>query len=129
MKVKRVLKFYYSAEKLNETLDKTITRLALRSADYSEKAESFAEKICKVIETKKNFAALYGYLNEIMCGFCESEIKTLEYYAKLRKGILTLPDGTRREVKRVVTKFTRKCRGLERFKEGLKAVDAYFAVM
>ena len=125
MKLKRILKFYFSAEKLNKSLDGTITRYALASADYSVSAESCAEKICAVIETKKAFSQLNG----IMCKFGADEVKTLEYYANLRGGILKLPEGARREIKRVLTKFSRKGRGIERFKEGLRAVDAYFAVL
>ncbi len=129
MKFKRILKFYFSAEKLNRQLDDLITKYALASADYNATAESCAEKICKLIETKKNFSALYGYLNGIMCKFGEDERKTLAFYARLRKGILTLPDGVRKEVKRVLTKFSRRCGGVSRFEEGLKAVDAYYALL
>lgn len=129
MKLKRILKFYFSAEKLNKSLDGTITRYALASADYSVSAESCAEKICAVIETKKAFSQLYDYINGIMCKFGADEVKTLEYYANLRGGILKLPEGARREFKRVLTKFSRKGSGIERFKEGLRAVDAYFAVL
>ena len=129
MKPKKILRFYFSVEKLNGALDNLITKYALSSADCSGSAEYYAEKICSIIGVKRGFARLYNYLNGIMEKLTKSELKTLEYYAALKKGILKLPEGARREIKRVLTKFSRKCAGIMRFEEGLKLVDAYFALM
>lgn len=129
MKPKRILKFYFSAEKLNGALDNIITKYALSSADCSVSAESCAEKICSVIGVKRAFAELYNYLNGIIEKLEKGEVKTLEYYAALRKGVLKLPEDVQREIKRVLTKFSRRCKALPRFGEGIKLIDAYFALM
>ncbi len=129
MKLKRVLKFYFSAEKLNRALDDIITRNALASADFTVSAKYCAEKICKVIETKKSLSALYGYIDGVMCGFKDGEKKALGYYASLKTGILALPDDARREIKRVLSKFSRRSGGILRFGDGLCAVNAYYALM
>ena len=59
----------------------------------------------------------------------DGEKKALGYYASLKTGILALPDDARREIKRVLSKFSRRSGGILRFGDGLCAVNAYYALM
>ena len=129
MKRKRLLKFYFSVEKINRALDNLITENALRSADPVCGGEYYAEKICSIICAKRELSLLWKYLDGIIKQFNENEKTVLKYYGLCRKGGVTLSEDSRRELKRVLMKFARHTHNVFRFNEGMRLVNEYYCLM
>lgn len=127
MNGKRVLRFYFSAECLNGALDNLILKEALRSE--SDLGEACAQRILKLIEAKCGLSLLWGYLNGVMQGFSAEDVAVLKGYAHLRCGIGRLAENERRITRRVSVRFFRRAKRLESFKEGLRLVNVYYALL
>lgn len=87
------------------------------------------EKIIKIIEKKKELSKFWQYLDGVMSGIEGSERTVLNFYGKYRLGVLKLGEERKREIKRVVLKFRRRARFLERYEEGIKLVNEYYALL
>lgn len=129
IKSKRLLRFYFNADGLECALDNLITTYACRSADCAKGGEYCAERIISLIEAKKTLSALWGYLDGVVSAFKTDELETLKYYALLRCGIRRLDAARQREVKRVLIKFVRHVRALDRFAEGVRLVGDYYCLI
>ncbi len=129
MKSKRILKFYFFADRLNGALDNYISKCAANSADYTRGGEYYAKKICALIEEKNILGALWRYLDGVMGAFSKRERCVLCFYGATRRGISSFNDYERREIKRVTVKFGRHARGIERFAEGLALVGKYYCLL
>lgn len=129
IKSKRLLRFYFNADRLEGALDNLIVTYACRSADCTKGGEYWAEKIIALIQTKKTLSALWVYLDGVLSAFKREESETLEYYALLRCGIKRLDGAKQREIKRLLIKFTRRLRSLDRFAEGVKLVGEYYCII
>lgn len=129
MKRKRLLKFYFSVERINRALDNLITENALRSADHTRGGEYYAEKICSIICAKRELSLLWKYLDGIIEQFDEQEKTVLRYYGLCKKGGTALSENSRREVKRVLIKFARRSQNIFRFEEGIRLVNEYYCLM
>lgn len=129
MKVKRILKFYFCAERLNGTLDNMITAYAVGSGACAGSCLGYAEKICGVICAKRGMNELWLYLDNIICGLTEEEKRVLKFYGCLRTGVNTFSEETRREIKRVLVKFTRRARRLQTFENAIRLVNRYYCLM
>ncbi len=125
MKSKRILKFYFSADKLNGALDALIMAHACK---FSGGGEKYAEKIIKIIEAKRELSELWNYLDGVIGKLSESERRTLEFYGNLRVGIRRLGGDRVREIKRATIKFRRHASRLEKFNPALKLADEYFCL-
>lgn len=123
MKIKMLLKFYFTAEALNEQLDKLITYNACRAA------EGCFEKITDLIEDKRALCNLMNYLESVFDKLTNEDRAVLESYARMRVGILSLRDELRREIKRAVMKFTRKLNYIGRHEEEICVLKKYRAVL
>lgn len=129
MNTKKLLKFYYSADKLNAALDRRIDRYAY-SSDVYRGCEYYAEKICRVIEEKRCLAAFWEYLDRAMRVFCEEDGERLKKYATMRRGITCESAEEKKSYRRVLVRFTRKVgRGLARFERAEKLVGAYYCLL
>lgn len=128
MKVKRVLRFYFSAESLERAFDNLIIKYACNSA-YSYAGYSCADAICKIIGEKKELSTLWGYLDGVIGGLSETERLSLETYAAMRCGIKKLCDDKRKEIKRAAMKFTRRARRLASFENALGLVGKYYCLL
>lgn len=127
MNGKRVLRFYFSADRLNGALDNLILKGALRS--QGEEGEVSAQKIIKLISAKRELSLLWGYMNGVMQSFSEEDELTLFRYAYMRCGISRLDGEERKRVRRVYVRFFRKAARLKNFGEALSLVNVYYALM
>ncbi len=65
MKIKGILRFYFSVESLESAFEKLIlARACLPFAD----ADKNAEKILAIIESKKEIGRLWLYVDSVICG-------------------------------------------------------------
>ena len=128
MKVKRVLRFYFSAESLERAFDKLILSNACSSA-LVRGGYSCAEEICNLVGEKQELSKLWGYLDGVMGGLSETERLSLENYAGMRCGIKKLCEMKQKEIKRAAMKFTRRARRLESFDKALNLVGKYYCLI
>ena len=126
LKVKRILRFYFSAESLEGAFDNLIMKFAC--APYSD-AERGAERILKIICEKGELSKLWNYLDGVMVTLSPEERGALQSYAALRCGVKKLDDNMRKKLRRSVMKFTRHARRLEGFTEGLRLVSKYYCLI
>lgn len=129
MKSKQLIRFYFSADDVNKALDNLILDKALKSANYEKSGEFYAEQISEIIAAKRELSLLWAYLDGVMKIFSDKEIAVLKYYGRLRVGLSKLDTGVFKEVRRVLMKFRRRARGLERFGEGVRLVGEYFCLL
>ncbi len=128
MNRKRILRFYFRADALNALMDNIILAYALRSAEGTLRGEYYAGRISEFIGAKVELSSLWNYLDGVISAMREEEVETLKFYALTRKGINGLDEDVRRRVKRSVIKFTRRARGLERFRCGIRLVGEYYCM-
>ncbi|MDE7181774.1 MAG: hypothetical protein K2O41_01905 [Clostridia bacterium] len=127
MKVKKILRFYFSAESLERAFDNLITRYALASAERG--GEESAERILRVLGEKDELAKLWRYIDTVVPTLPPAEQSALKEYAALRCGIKRISDEKRKLLRRSVIKFTRRARRLESFIEGLRLVAKYYCLI
>ncbi|MBD5632415.1 MAG: hypothetical protein HDP34_04220 [Clostridia bacterium] len=127
-KCKRILRFYFFAEKLNDALDNLIYKHATAFDGYHD-GTYYAEKICELIGAKRELSELWQYLDGIMEKFTKGERAVLRFYGSMRCGIKKLSEENRREVKRVTVKFSRRAKLPERFNGALKIVADYYCLL
>ena len=124
MKIKTLLRFYFSAGSLNEALDNLITRLAVTSGlDIYGGGAAYAERISDIGADKQSLSELWGRLDGIISKMTERDRLTLKSYAALRTGV---KGGEKKEIHRAAVKFTRRAGGLLTSCDGIyKVVCAY----
>lgn len=125
MKSKRLIRFYFSADKLNGALDNLIMKNACGTETNGEEC---VNKIIEIIEAKKSLSKLWRYLDSVISGLSEFERSVLKFYGIVRLPLKKLGIERQREVKRVIMKFCRRARFLERYEEGIGLVNLYFAL-
>lgn len=130
IKIKRILKFYFRAEQMNDALDCYILRRALSSFDTHDGGLKAVDKITNLIDKKILLAKLWAFLDGVINKLDESDVAVLEKYALMRCGIYRLGESERRQIRRVVVKFTRRIDGkISRFEKGVEIIDAYFCLL
>ena len=118
MKIKFLLRFYFSAGSLNDALDKIITHLAVSSG-----LDIYAERIFDIVETKRKLSCLWERLDGVLQKMTERDRQTLKNYAALRTGV---KGEEKREIHRAAVKFARRAGGLlSGGDDGYKALSAY----
>ena len=129
MKVKRLLRFYRSAEKLNGFLDKLMEHVAVQSGlDAFLRGECVADKLLSLIEEKQKLSNLWARLNGVMEGLTEADRLTLNNYADMRSRPAS--GAEEREIHRAVVKFTRRAFCiLNGGGEALKLVNKYYCLI
>lgn len=110
VKIKKLLRFYYSADSLNKALDNLIMRLALAAGeDVFSGCGRYAERIASVIDVKQKLGGLWARLDEIISAMTEGDRLTLKKYASMRVG----PGcADKKEIHRASVKFARRAGGL-----------------
>lgn len=110
VKIKQLMRFYFSAGSLDRALDNIITRLALSSGqDTFAGCEAYFDKICKVLEDKRSLSELWARLDGVLCNMTERDRTALKYYAAARCGV---KGEIKREIHRAAVKFARRAAGL-----------------
>jgi len=127
MRIKNVLRFYYSADSLERAFDNLIMGRACRFDDGG--GEECAEKICRLIGEKSELSYLYNYLDGVITKLPEADRSALSEYAALRGGVKQLGSEKIKLLKRAVMKFVRRARRLASFKEGLALVGKYYCLL
>ncbi|MDE7301251.1 MAG: hypothetical protein K2N47_03690 [Clostridia bacterium] len=111
MKIKKYLRFYYSAGGLENRLDDFILRYALKSGEGVNNCEACFDKIQKLILDKATLAGLWARIDEVLKKMTVRDKQSLKRYAGIR-GVKRLPEEDQRELHRAVMKFTRRSGGL-----------------
>jgi len=130
VKTKRILKFYFCAEELENALDHLIYKHALSSGEHTYNGERVAEKILKLTESKSLLGELWAFLDGVIKRFDRQSVAVLYKYAMMRYGINRLCDSERKFLRRVVVRFTRRIAGrLFRYARGIGLVDDYYCLL
>ena len=131
MVVKRFLRFYRSAEKLNGYIDGLMERLAMQSGlDGVGGCERYAERLMLLIEDKERLSRLWARLNGVVEGLTDADRFTLFKYADTRGGTKDGAEG--REIHRAVVKFTRRAFNVLNgvgAESDLQLVNKYYCLM
>ena len=125
MQVKKVLKFYFSAERIDERVDKLILKYAL---DAGRSCERSAERICELIEEKRMLSSFWGYLDGIISRLSERERTALKFYAYARQRLADFPEAIIREVRRSAVKFSRRAKNIDLYERERAVAEKYYAV-
>ncbi len=129
MKLKRLLRFYFAAEGLNETLDELIYACALSAIEGSKPCNYYAEKACSLVAAKGELCGLYGYLDDVVSGFTAEDIRSLKSYAFCRCPN-DLNAGERRELHRAAVKFSRRIVNFPpRFSTARRIIGEYYCLL
>lgn len=127
MKLKRLIKFYFNAEKLNNWLDgMTVFRACTAHAG---RAASDFDRVLEIVCDKIALERLYSYLKVIMDGLTEKDRSVLYGYSLLRMDIKRLRLEEYREYKRAVMKFSRKLIYSKVYLKEFKVLGKYAALI
>lgn len=125
---KKLLKFYFRADRLNDALDNLILRSACSSALGGRPAMYYAERLCMLVEVKGKLAELWGYLDGVMSDFCVEDRAILQGYALGKGGYSRLPRDRANVVRRVVVRFMRRAWNIGSYSAAVRLVSEYFAL-
>lgn len=129
MKSKQLLRFYFGADRLNRALDNLMTLYAMRAADGDRGALYYAEKISEIDGKKLALSRLWGFLDGVLSCFNNDEKEALRFYAELRTGISRLSGDKKRQIKRLIIRFVRHARGIERFGGEIKLLGGLYCLI
>lgn len=118
MKVKAILKFYFTAEEAERRLDRLIYKKAF-SVNAARGAYECAEEVAELVSKKGELCSLWSFLDGAVAKFSEGERETLRNYA-----LSPRQKGERgREAHRLAVAFARRIRGgAQAYSEGLKVM-------
>ncbi|MCD8040527.1 MAG: hypothetical protein LUF82_03320 [Clostridia bacterium] len=120
MKVKKLLKFYFDAQRAVDGLDRLILKRAA-SPDYCRTALACAERVIELIEKKQAVCSLWHYLDGVMGTFNGEEKEILKGYA------FSCRAAESRAARSMAVKFTRRARaGIARHGRGIEVVKEYY---
>ncbi len=129
MKIKRLLKFYFSADELEYALNRLINWYALRSVN-GEECDEIIDRILAVTDDKYGLSVLWNALDGAVSKLTEADRETLARYAAMRVGVNHLADGERREIHRAVVKFSRRAKSaIERTLPQYKILCSYYNLL
>lgn len=118
MKVKAILKFYFTAEEAFANVDRLIYKNAF-SVSATRGAYDCAEEVANLIYKKGALAELWNFLDGVIKKFSDGERDVLGAYALSPR--MRRDDG--REEHRLAVAFARRIKGCgERFREGIAAM-------
>lgn len=129
-RLKQILRFYFSADSLNKSLDAIIENIALNSWKEDYGGAKYFTRINGVLEVKGELSDFWARLDGVMSALTERDLTALKRYARLRTGVSRLGEGERRELHRVIVKFGRRAACLlNNSQKALKCVYAYYALI
>lgn len=130
VKLKKVLRFYFSAGSLNCALDGVINRLASTSWQDICGCEHSFDKVNTVIEIKEELKVFWERLNRVMAKLPAVDLLSLKKYASLRVGVSGLDADERRRIHSALVKFKRKVGTvLSISAKGYRCVCVYYALI
>ncbi len=123
MNVKKVLKFYFGADRAEGLLDRLILKKAY-SADCTRGAQQCAEEVAKLVQAKCEMCRFYGFIDRVLARLNERERGVLEKYAT--RSAASLAPEECREAHRLSVAFARRIKGCsEKFAAGLRIALCY----
>ena len=129
MKSKRLMKFYFCADRLNEAMDRLILAAACGSANSIYNCEESADRVVALIEAKYALSGLWSYLDGVMKGFCGEDKAVLYGYAFSRGGWARLGRERGNAIRKFVVRFMRRAKYLERYEEAVRVLDRFYALV
>lgn len=126
MKIKRILKFYFYAEKIDLHFDRLITKYA---CDPESDCGETLERINILIDEKQKLNKLWSYIDMIAGGLKADEKEALKNYSAMRTSIKKLDKEAERCIRRAGVKFVRRARRLGSFDGELRLVNKYYALL
>lgn len=130
IKLKRVLRFYFSAGSLNDCLNGIITRLAASSWNDICGGERIYDRVCTVIGIKEELRTFWARLDGVMEKLPQKDVLALKQYASLRTGVAVLDKERRRSIHSALVKFRRRALNvLISGKRGYECICAYYALI
>ena len=130
IKLKRVLRFYFSAGSLNVALDNIITRLASTSWQDVCGGEHTFDRVNTLIEVKEELKEFWARLNGVMEKFPRPDFEALKKYASLRTGVAPSDKEERQKIHSALVKFRRRAINvLLSSPRGYRCVCAYYALI
>lgn len=128
MTSKKLLKFYFCADRLNDALDNLIVHSACASGYGPHSFSHYADRVIELVSAKSSLSELWRYLNGIMLTFSGEDKGVLYGYAFMRGGYSALPPERAKSIRRVVVRFMRRAKGLSRYGEALSVLSKYYAL-
>lgn len=120
MKVKHVLKFYFTAGDAEKRLDRLILKRAV-SCGGGRDAYECAERVAGLVEKKMALGEFYRFLDGAMRPFSVDEREVLRRYAFSPR--MAMEGDLPREAHRLAVAFARRIRGCGgRYGEGIAAM-------
>lgn len=126
MKIKEMLRFYFSAEKINSHIDRQILKYA---CNPEVNVLEGAERISLLIDEKGKLKELWAYLDGIAGGLKGEELDALKSYSVMREGLKKLDGDEVRRIRRAGTKFMRRARRLDSFGKELRLLKRYYCLL
>lgn len=127
MNVKKVLKFYFTADRAERLIDALIARRAY-AFDFTRCAERCAEEVACLVHKKGEMCRFYNYVDGAAETFTAEERGVLRRYALLRGKRPVGEEG--REMHRLAVAFARRIRGCgEHFAEGIAAAMEFSFIL
>ena len=114
MKTKQLLRFYFYADGAERAIDNLITYIACSGCA----AERAAERIIYLRDCKDRLSELWAYLDGVISRFGAERSFLLGYVSGERA-------GDEKALKRVLMRFRRRARGVERFGDALALLSKY----
>jgi len=128
VRTKLILRFYFSVDKLEQSLNNIIMRKACTPSNAS--ADYCSVQIIEIINDKVRLARLWDCLYSFLCKFSQKELNALSLYALMRNGVYQLPEKEYKEVNRLRAKFLRRAKSsVEKMKVELETLYKYSALL
>lgn len=128
MEIKRLLRFYFTADKLDKALNNLIAQKAVASAQYGSSVEIIGQKMCVLIEVKQELSELWDYLDSVIKPLSKEDQETLYLYGTSRVSLKHQSPEIKRKIKKSVMKFTRHARNLDRHERGAQLLNRYYGL-
>ncbi|MDE6442547.1 MAG: hypothetical protein K2L12_07355 [Clostridia bacterium] len=126
MKIKEMLRFYFSAEKINSHIDRQILKYA---CNPEVDALDGAERISALIDEKGKLKKLWAYLDGVAGGLKSEEFDALKSYSAMREGLKKLGGDEIKRIRSAGTKFMRHARRLDSFGKELRLLRRYYCLL
>lgn len=129
MKVKAILRFYFTAERVEAMLDRLIYKKAL-SVSAGRGAYECAEEVAELVEKKGELCEFAVFLGRALSKFSARELEVLKRYAfsPRRSEVEIVQEGGdgAAEAHRLAVAFARRIRGgAEKYSDGMRVAAEF----
>lgn len=126
MELKNLIRFYFSVDKLNESLDKLWAKRVWKwGKTNSSSWQSLENSLNEILSDKCSLGELWGYLDTVFEDFKSEEINMLEQYAFMRIGLRQLDRQRQLSIKAATSKFKRKATKLINYADCIEILNKY----